>query len=106
MLSFENARYVVATAALAVLSTVGAGTAAFAHHAFATEFDANAPVLLKGPVETVEWVNPHTWIHITVPDTDKSGQARKGTTFNWAIELDRGRRLLGSRGELGGDAGG
>ncbi len=94
MLSFENARYVVATAALAVLSTVGAGTAAFAHHAFAAEFDAHAPVLLKGPVETVEWVNPHTWIHITVPDTDKSGQARKGTTFNWAIEGGTPNTLL------------
>lgn len=86
MMSFKNARYVVAAAALAALSTVGAGTAAFAHHAFAAEFDADAPVLLRGPVETVEWVNPHTWIHISVPDTDRRGQAQKGTTFNWAIE--------------------
>jgi hypothetical protein len=85
-MSFESARYVVAAAALAALTTVGAGTAAFAHHAFAAEFDADAPVLLKGPVATVEWVNPHTWIHITVPDTDNRGREKKGTTFNWAIE--------------------
>src|SRR5262245_12274132 len=86
MMSFKNARYVVATAALAALTTVGAGTAAFSHHSFAAEFDADAPVLLKGPVATVEWVNPHTWIHITVSDTDNRGQAKTGTTFNWAVE--------------------
>ena len=29
------------------------------HHAFGGEFDPNKPVLLKGPVTKVEWVNPH-----------------------------------------------
>ncbi len=82
----KKARLVVAGVALAALTTVGAGTAAFAHHAFAAEFDADAPVLLKGKVVTVEWVNPHTWIHINVPDTDAKGKEKKGTVFNWAIE--------------------
>ncbi|HEX5007778.1 MAG TPA: DUF6152 family protein [Hyphomonadaceae bacterium] len=86
MMSLGQARFGVAAAAFAALTPLGAGTAAFAHHAFAAEFDADAPVLLKGPVATVEWVNPHTWIHITVPDTDNRGQGKKGTTFNWAIE--------------------
>ena len=35
-----------------------------AHHAFGGEFDANRPVLLKGPIVKVEWVNPHAWIHM------------------------------------------
>ena len=35
-----------------------------AHHAFGAEFDANRPVLLKGTVTKVEWVNPHAWIHM------------------------------------------
>jgi hypothetical protein len=35
-----------------------------AHHAFSAEFDANAPVTLKGPVTKVEWINPHAWIHM------------------------------------------
>ncbi|MBM3807461.1 MAG: hypothetical protein FJW22_04625 [Acidimicrobiia bacterium] len=35
-----------------------------AHHAFSAEFDANAPVTLRGPVTRVEWINPHAWIHM------------------------------------------
>ena len=73
----KKTRLVVAGLALAALTTIGAGTAAYAHHAFAAEFDADAPVLLKGKVVTVEWVNPHTWIHINVPDTDGKGKLKK-----------------------------
>ena len=34
------------------------------HHAFSAEFDANAPVLLRGQIVRIDWVNPHTWIHV------------------------------------------
>lgn len=90
----KKTRLVVAGLALAALTTIGAGTAAYAHHAFAAEFDADAPVLLKGKVVTVEWVNPHTWIHINVPDTDGKGKPKKGTTMNWAIEGGTPNTLL------------
>ena len=43
---------------------------ALAHHAFGGEFDANRPVLLKGKVTRVEWVNPHAWIHLEVAKPD------------------------------------
>ena len=35
-----------------------------AHHAFGAEFDRDAPILIQGKIARLEWVNPHTWIHI------------------------------------------
>jgi hypothetical protein len=80
----------VALGGVAVLGT----TTATAHHAFAAEFDANAPVKLEGKVVTVEWVNPHTWIHINVPNTDGKGKPKTGVTMNWAIEGGTPNTLL------------
>lgn len=51
----------------------------FAHHAFSAEFDASAPVLLKGKVTRVEWVNPHAWVHLKVIDED-------GEEHLWMVE--------------------
>jgi Family of unknown function (DUF6152) len=39
---------------------------ALAHHAFGAEFDADAPMQLEGTVVRLEWVNPHSWIHLAV----------------------------------------
>ena len=36
------------------------------HHAFSAEFDANKPITLTGTIVKMEWVNPHTWLHIEV----------------------------------------
>jgi DNA/RNA endonuclease YhcR with UshA esterase domain len=51
----------------------------FAHHSFAAEFDANSPVTLKGTVVRMEWINPHSWIHMDVKNDD-------GTVSRWMIE--------------------
>jgi len=36
------------------------------HHAFGAEFDAEAPIQIEGRVVRLEWVNPHSWIHLEV----------------------------------------
>ncbi len=90
-----NKRFAVIAAAVAALGATGVGAGvSYAHHAFAAEFDANAPVLLKGKVTTIEWTNPHTWIHIEVPNTDTKGVAKTGTQTFWAIEGGTPNTLL------------
>jgi hypothetical protein len=90
----KTARLAIAGVAVAAFATLGVGTAAYAHHAFAAEFDSEAPVLLKGTVTVVEWVNPHTWIHMHVPDTDAKGKEKKGTTWEWMVEGGTPNTLL------------
>jgi hypothetical protein len=51
----------------------------WAHHAFQAEFDDKKPVHLVGKVTKMEWINPHAWIHIDVPDAD-------GKVTSWMIE--------------------
>jgi hypothetical protein len=58
-----------------------------AHHAFSAEFDADRPVRLEGVVTRMEWINPHSWIHIDV--TTEGGDVEK-----WMIEGGAPNALL------------
>jgi hypothetical protein len=53
---------------------------ALAHHSFGSEFDVNQPVRLEGTVVMLEWVNPHSWLHIDVVN------AETGETERWRVE--------------------
>jgi hypothetical protein len=52
---------------------------AWAHHAFAAEFDQSRPLKLKGTVVKWEVTNPHSWIHMDVKGDD-------GKVVTWMIE--------------------
>jgi Family of unknown function (DUF6152) len=52
---------------------------AFAHHGYATEFDANKCMVLKGTLSGVEWENPHAFFHMDVKDAD-------GKVNTWRLE--------------------
>jgi hypothetical protein len=67
---------------VAVAVVLGSGLAAApvsAHHAFAAEFDATKPVRLRGTITRMEWINPHSWLHLDVTQED-------GTVQSWMIE--------------------
>jgi hypothetical protein len=74
-------------AAAGVLALVAlTATDVSAHHAFAAEFDANAPVLLRGKVVRIEWINPHAWVHVEVDE--------RGKKQVWAVEGGTPNTLL------------
>jgi hypothetical protein len=58
-----------------------------AHHSFAAEFDAKKPVKLRGTVTKMEWINPHSWIHIDVKTPD-------GKVEQWMVEGGAPNALL------------
>ena len=75
---------VVAGAAFVVTA---AAVPVIAHHSFAAEFDAKKPVKLRGTVTKMEWINPHSWIHIDVKAAD-------GKVEKWMVEGGAPNALL------------
>ncbi|MBC7956961.1 MAG: hypothetical protein H7Y33_13960 [Cytophagales bacterium] len=73
---------IVCAAALALSVPI-----AHAHHAFAAEFDANTPLLLRGKISRIEWINPHAWVHIVVEEPGKPPKT-------WAVEGGTPNTLL------------
>ena len=84
----------------AAAASIAAGTIATlnvsAHHAFGAEFDPNRPLLLRGPVTKVEWVNPHAWIHLehTTEEGEKEVWMVEGGTPNTLLRRGLNRRSL------------
>ena len=69
----------IAGGCLGLLLCATAPARVAAHHAFAAEFDATKPVALRGKITKMEWINPHSWLHLDVAKPD-------GTVETWMIE--------------------
>jgi hypothetical protein len=69
-------RILIATGGLGLLL---AAAPLWAHHAFEAEYDQKKPVHLVGKVTEMEWINPHSWIHVDVVGAD-------GKVTNWMVE--------------------
>jgi hypothetical protein len=63
----------------AALASLLAAAPLSAHHSFAAEFDQTKPIKLQGTVTKMEWINPHSWIHLSV-------KGPNGQATDWMIE--------------------
>jgi hypothetical protein len=72
--------------------------AAWAHHSLSGQFDTARSVEITGVVSRVDWVNPHTYVHVDVKQGD-------GTVQTWRVEslpVAMMRKAGLSKGELAG----
>lgn len=71
----------------AALVLIFSMTRASAHHAFASEYDANQLVTVSGAVAKFEWTNPHAWLYVDAAD-------ESGKILSWSFEMGSPNGLL------------
>lgn len=60
---------------------------AISHHAFSSEFDKDKPIHIQGVITRMEWINPHTWLHMDAVLED-------GSIQQWMLEGGTPNTLL------------
>jgi hypothetical protein len=86
--AFRQARHAPGTTASRWLPAAALGVAAspaLAHHGVAN-FDLNSDIALEGVIARVEFINPHSWLYLTVP-------GENGASVEWRCEM-RGATVL------------
>jgi hypothetical protein len=82
-----KAKFAPVALAIAGLASLIAAAPALAHHSFSGEFDQQKPVKLQGTVTRMEWINPHSWIHLAV-------KGPNGEAAEWMIEVGTPNLML------------
>jgi hypothetical protein len=60
-------------------AALAAAPAALAHHSVAGVFDTSQTTTWRGVISGIDWINPHTYVHLDVTNED-------GTVTTWALE--------------------
>lgn len=72
----------MSTRSLAILAVVGllvAAVPAAAHHAVAAQYDMQKPIEITGALKKMEFINPHSMLHLDVTNQD-------GTMTTWIFQ--------------------
>ena len=63
----------------ALVATLLAGTAAYAHHSYSATYDISQQVRLEGKLVQFVFKNPHSFVTVQAPDP-------KGVVQRWSVE--------------------
>jgi hypothetical protein len=69
----------IRSAALTLAIAAALPPAAAAHHSVTGQYDPAQRVALSGVIRKVDWINPHTYLHLEVTNDD-------GSTTTWRLE--------------------
>ena len=64
---------------VAALGFVIAAGPALAHHAVAAQYDMNKPIEITGNLKKMEFINPHSMLHLEITNPD-------GTKVDWVFQ--------------------